>query len=156
MTKRLAWQATGVCIGALAVVGSFSLARMIADREPPIVYYEARALDREVEQGGTITVEFTVERNRRCPIDVRRILTDAEGERHTIPTVTVGPASPLGIDVYERRVTVPPKVATGPAEYDVRLRYACNPIQEALGWPIEVEAPTIYFDVVERPSGFAP
>lgn len=135
----------GVPILLLASVGAFQTAMMIVDRESPIRYEDAVALSDSVPQGGTIWIEYEVVRDRLCDITVRRHLTDAAGEVHVVPTYTVGFPRDLGRERYERQITVPESAAVGPARYDVTLRYACNVIHHALGWPIEVHAPPITF-----------
>lgn len=150
------WRMFGLVGFGLAAFGSFNLAAMIVDDHPPIVYKLARAKAPTAVQGGTITVEFEVVRDRRCDMTVRRILVDSVGARHTIPTYTVGFPNDLGRERYEREITIPASAAVGPATYQVTLRYACNVIQQAFGWPIEVEAPPIEFEITARPGWLLP
>lgn len=154
--RRHAWRGFGIVLAGLAAVGSYSLAKMIADRQPPIHYVDARALSPTAPQGGKLAVEFTVIRERHCDLEVRRTLTDSEGVRHTIPSYTVGFPNTLGREQYQREITVPTWAAVGPATYDVRLAYYCNPLHFAFGWPIEVGAPPIDFEIERRRDWMLP
>ena len=62
--KRSLWKIVGAAIFALAGLGSVNLGIWVADRDPPIIYEEAKALSPTVEQGGTIEIEFSVFRSR--------------------------------------------------------------------------------------------
>ncbi|WP_288430184.1 hypothetical protein [uncultured Agrobacterium sp.] len=145
--KRYLWRATGVGVFALAGLGSVNLGMWVADRDPPIIYEEARALSEEVEQGATIEIEFSVFRTRICPLTTKRWLTDAANERHSIPQYTTGLKLLAGRETYRRSITVPPAAAPGPAEYRVTLEYVCNPLQNFLG-PIVVKSPPIKLKVL--------
>lgn len=123
----------------------------VIDRQPPVVYESARSKSESVPQGGTLEVEFTVFRHRVCPVTAKRWLTDSHGERHAIPSYTVGPRVQLaGLDTYRRTITIPEAAALGHAEYQVDLLYACNLIHR-LGWPIEIQSPEIAFEITPRP-----
>lgn len=83
MTKLL-WRGTGVVIFLLAVLGSVNLGIWVTDREPPITFEGARALTETVAQGGSLDVEFSVFRERICPLVAKRWLYDSNGEQHSI------------------------------------------------------------------------
>jgi hypothetical protein len=119
------------------------------DRQPPIIYDHVAALSDSVPQGGTIEVEFSVFRLRVCDAVVKRWLIDARGEKHAIPSFTVGPRPLAGLDTYRRSITVPDAAALGQASYVVDLAYSCNLIHR-LGWPILVSSPPIRFNI--RPN----
>jgi|GEM_PF-2649203 len=141
----------GAPIVALAGVGAFYLGGTLVDSVPPVEYEHAEALAPEVAQGGTISVGFTVNRTRLCEtLPVRRILTDADGIQHVVPTFTVGFPNTIGRDSYVRQITVPESAAVGHAEYQVRLRYACNWWQRVSGFVIEVNSPPIGFRILPR------
>lgn len=144
--KRYLWRFVGIAVFGLAALGTINLAIWVADREPPIIYEEAKALSPEVEQGGTIEIEFSVFRTRICPLITKRWLVDAEDERHSIPQFTAGLRLLAGRETYRRSITVPLAAAPGPAEYSVTLEYVCNPLQKFFG-PIVVNSPPIRFKV---------
>lgn len=145
--KRSLWKLVGSAIFALAGLGSVNLGIWVADREPPIIYEDAKALAPTVEQGGTIEIEFSVFRTRICPLITKRWLYDAAKERHSIPQYTTGLKLLAGRETYRRSITVPLAAAPGPAEYRVTLEYVCNPLQNFLG-PIVVTSPPIKFRVL--------
>ncbi|MCL6653464.1 hypothetical protein A6R70_14320 [Agrobacterium rubi] len=145
--KRYLWRTVGAGIFALAGLGTVNVAIWVADREPPIIYEDAKALAPTVEQGGTIEIEFSVFRTRICPLITKRWLTDSAKERHSIPQFTTGLRLLAGRETYRRSITVPVAAAPGPAEYRVTLEYRCNPLQGFLG-PIVVTSPPIRFSVL--------
>lgn len=145
--KRYLWRTVGAGIFALAGLGTINVAIWVADREPPIIYEDAKALAPTVEQGGTIEIEFSVFRTRICPLITKRWLTDSAKERHSIPQFTTGLRLLAGRETYRRSITVPVAAAPGPAEYRVTLEYVCNPLQNFLG-PIVVTSPPIRFSVL--------
>jgi hypothetical protein len=145
--KRSLWKIVGAAIFALAGLGSVNLGIWVADREPPIIYEDAKALSPTVEQGGTIDIEFSVFRTRICPLVTKRWLQDAANERHSIPQFTTGLRLLAGRETYRRSITVPPAAAPGPAQYSVTLDYICNPLQNFIG-PIRVTSPAIRFTIL--------
>ncbi|EJN04215.1 hypothetical protein [Phyllobacterium sp. YR531] len=136
---------------AFAIYGAVSLGIMVADRQPPIFYIKASALSVSVPQGGTIEVEFEVERSRICSSTVKRWLVDSAGTRHSITNFTVGSNLKKGREVYQRSITIPANAAVGTAYYEVKLEFACNVIQR-LGWTVKVNAPHIKFEITPSTS----
>jgi len=128
----------------LAFFGSYTLVSMAIDRDPPIIYEGAKALETEAKRGGTLDVEFKVFRTRICPAVTRRWLVDSEGTRHAIPSYTVGVQLLAGRETYQRSITIPDAAALGPAWYEVNLSYYCT-IFHRLGFPIVVTSPPIPF-----------
>jgi hypothetical protein len=144
--KRLAWRSVGAVVFLLAILGSVNLGLWVSDREPPIEYEAAQALQQSVPQGGTIDIEFSVFRRRICPLMTKRWLYDAAGERHSIPQFTTGLKLLAGRETYRRSITVPSAATPGPARYEVTLDYICNPLQNWIG-PIQVTSPPIKFTI---------
>lgn len=138
--------AAGLTLG-LAFFGGWSITGMIIDREPPITYEGARAMAASVPQGKSVDIEFKVFRTRICPVVAKRWLIDAAGERHSIPSYTVGMKFLAGRETYQRSITVPDAAAIGPAWYEVDLDYVCNVIHR-FGFPIHVISPPIGFNIV--------
>lgn len=145
---KLHWRIAGVVVFALACFGSFNLATMIIDRDPPVEFKSRVALTPVVQQGGTLIVEAVVERSRICKTDIRRWVTDSEGTRHAISSYTVSPFTGLGIIKSTVEVTIPSAVPTGPAQYHIETDYYCNFVQRLMGWPIRVKSPFVQFLVV--------
>ncbi|WP_421362177.1 hypothetical protein [Agrobacterium rosae] len=145
--KRALWKFIGAIVFALAILGSVNLGVWVVDRDPPIIYEEAKALSPTVEQGGTLEIEFSVFRTRICPLVTKRWLQDSANERHSIPQFTTGLKLLAGRETYRRTITVPPAAAPGPAEYSVTLDYICNPLQKFIG-PIRVTSPAIKFGIL--------
>lgn len=153
LLKRVVSRLVAIPVLVMAGVGSFYVGGSLVDYLPPVQYRHAAAVSSTVPQGGTIDVEFDVSRNRLCEIvNVRRMLIDSEGEQHVIPTFTVGFPSTIGRDTYVRKITIPESAALGHAEYQVRIRYACNWWHRVSGLTINVYAPAIGFKITPKVS----
>ncbi|QYA03896.1 hypothetical protein [Rhizobium sp. B21/90] len=125
---------------ALGFVGSYSIVSMAFDRQPPILYEEAKALSSSVPQGGSLDVEFKVFRTRICPVVAKRRLIDSQGSKHSIPSYTVGMQMLAGRETYMRSIVIPNNASIGPALYEVDLDFICNAIHQ-MGFPIRVVSP---------------
>ncbi|HTV71180.1 MAG TPA: hypothetical protein VMF90_21840 [Rhizobiaceae bacterium] len=126
------------------------LVTAMIDRQPPIIYEGVRPITASVAQGASIELEFRVFRLRICEATAKRWLYDSAGQKHAIPSYTVGPAQLAGLVTYRRSITIPEAAALGQATYQVELSYICNLIHR-LGWPILVTSPPIRFEVTPRP-----
>lgn len=145
--KRILYGFIAGATAAIVAVSSFNMAVMVVDREPPITYQAARAIDTEAKPGGTIEVEYKVIRNRICPVLAKRWIHDSVGQKHSVPQYTVGADLTAGRETYRRSITVPTSAALGPARYEVVLEYTCNPLQKLLG-PTTVVSPPVRFVIV--------
>lgn len=127
----------------------------LVDRAPPIEYLQAKTVESEVHAGEQATIQFTVDRKRSCrALNVYRYIRDRYGVDHAVANYTVAPNQREGFNVYDRLITVPQEVPPGPAEYYIRITFACNMIHN-LGWPINMESPRARFNVLpvrEKPS----
>lgn len=128
----------------LAFTGTYWITSMVIDRTPPIIYESAKALQATVPQGGSLDIEYKVFRTRICPAVAKRWLVDSVGERHSIPSYTVGLQFLAGRETYQRSITIPDAAAIGPAFYEVDLDYSCTLVNR-LGFPIHVVSPPITF-----------
>ncbi len=137
----------GLAVLAAAFYGSYSFVSAVIDREPPIAYEGARAVEASVQRGSSIDIEFKVFRKRICEQTVRRYLTDSARIRHAIPSYTVGLQMLAGRETYQRSITIPTAASIGPASYEVVIDYACNPLHNLLG-TIRVSSPPISFVIV--------
>lgn len=137
----------GIAVLIAAFYGSYSFVSAVIDREPPIAYEGARAVEESVQRGSSIDIEFKVFRKRICEQVVRRYLTDSMGIRHAIPSYTVGLQMLAGRETYQRSITIPTAASIGPASYQVVIDYACNPLQNLLG-TIRVSSPPISVVIV--------
>lgn len=132
----------------LAAVGTIYLGITVSDRTPPIDYLDARAMAASVPQGGTIDVHFDVYRYRICPSPkATRLLTDSAGDVHVISNYTTATLTRPGREAYDRTITIPEAVAVGNAVYSIKILFSCNWFQNAIGWPVEVTSPPIFFRV---------
>lgn len=121
----------------------------VIDRDPPVAYIHAKAVEVEVPAGEAVTIQFTVDRKRNCQVlNVYRYIRDRYGIDHAVANYTVAPNPRDGFNVYDRLITVPKEVPPGPAEYFIRIRFACNMLHH-LGWPISMESPRARFIVTE-------
>lgn len=146
--RRFDWRSA--LVAAPFAVLLYWLVTAFLDRAPPIIYEGAKATSASVAQGQSIEIEFRVFRLRICEGSAKRWLYDAAGEKHAIPSYTVGPRPLAGLDTYRRTITIPEAASVGQATYQVELSYVCNLIHR-LGWPIFVKSPPIRFDVTPRP-----
>jgi hypothetical protein len=116
----------------------------VIDREPPIEYIEARAIESSVEAGQPITILFDVQRSRICRVmSANRYIVDKDGINYAIATYEVARTRP-GREVYDRKIVVPENVPPGPASYFIRLQYGCSWFQ-VLFRPLIVESPHVDF-----------
>lgn len=138
-----------ITVGVLlaAFYGSYSFVSALIDRDPPIAYESARAIEESVQRGSSVDVEFRVFRTRICDQTVRRYLTDSEGVRHAIPSYTVGIQMLAGRETYQRSITIPTAASLGPASYQVVIDYVCNPLQTIFS-SIRVVSPPITFNIL--------
>ncbi len=124
----------------------------IIDRDPPVYYIEAHALQARVAAGDQLRVRFDVDRKRICQVvSIARYVRDKDGIDHAVPTYTANTATRPGREVYDRTITVPETVPPGPASYFLRIKYTCNVIHN-LGWPITVNSPMVDFTVLPKLS----
>jgi len=131
--------------------GSYFLVSNILDRGPPVHYLEATAKETEAQQGGPVEIHFRVYRYKNCEaLDIQRTLTDADGEDHAIANYTFSKGKGLGFEDYDRTITIPKEAVTGPATYQVRIKYACNFINH-IGWPIVVWSPKVNITITPAP-----
>ncbi|QWY83367.1 hypothetical protein [Rhizobium phage RHph_X3_2] len=145
---KLHWRVAGVVVFLLAILGSFSLAAMLVDRQPPTQFLERKALNDKVPQGGVLSVHFKVRRDRLCRAEVFRWVIDSEHTKHAISSFTTALDSTLGEISDVREISLPPAVAVGPAVYYVEAEYYCNTLQWIFDWPIVVRSPDAHFEVV--------
>lgn len=143
---KYAYMFLGGVVWTFAAIGVVYLGLAISDRRPPLVFEGARALSVSVPQGGTISVEYNVYRWRICTVFADRDVVDSDGTRHVISEFTRGLSPFVGRETFQRTITIPENAALGPARYEVRLRYYCNPVHR-LGFPILVRAPDVSFTI---------
>lgn len=147
--RRFDWLSAMVAFPFSAVIAWLFLATI--DRQPPLIYIEAQSVQTSVPAGGQLEIRFDVERQRICQtLSVSRYILAATGDEYAVNAYTVSTETRPGRERYDRTITVPENVPPGPAEYFIRLKYACNVIHN-LGWPILVESPRVRF-TVERSS----
>ena len=120
---------------------------------PDALYYDS------IKPGGCVAVVWTLEINSNkikvCkPTDsmhVSRTITDANGVIHTLPKVEryFGPGKqPFKEEIrrpfiYPKEINVP-----GLAVYHSAACFFCNPLQEAINWPVCVDTPDAEHEVL--------
>jgi hypothetical protein len=144
----------GITIFIISIAGSMNMALMLIDREPPIIYIERKANNKEVPQGGVLSLTYTIERNRLCSSVLNRWIVDSQQIRHIVAAYTQSPlvsnqGIALGRVTETREITVPVAVAEGPAIQYLEAMYYCNTLQRIFDWPIIVRSPDIRFTVVK-------
>lgn len=144
------WSAVLAAVAAVPMALVFSAA---VDRAPPISYRSAFADKIAVRAGAQLAIRFEAVRHEVCrSLNVSRYVTDATGVEHAVAVdiIAAEGATLEGRETSDRTITVPDTVKLGPAEYFIRLRYACNWLQ--VFWPVTVESPHVRFTVVNDPD----
>ena len=118
---------------------------MLLDRGLPYERSAGEMIPPEARAGEQIFVRWTGEKKRDCPGIVHRVFIDSAGTYHPVEFAgavyaRVGIGMPL-----LRPLTVPAKMACGPAQYIARTEFYCNPVQRL--WPIVSNAPPVIFKV---------
>ena len=138
---------------ALAFLVSIPLVLVIVallDREMPISYRAAYALEKTVPIGGQMTVRFEVVRYKVCPSSRVDRYVAQNSQEHAVEGYTKGLGGEPTATAYERIVVVPETLSPGPAAYFVRITYACNWLQ--VFWPLQLESPRIRFEATPNPN----
>ncbi|TPK15147.1 hypothetical protein FJ872_19300 [Mesorhizobium sp. B2-5-9] len=143
--KRFDWRSA--LIAAPFAVMLAWLVTSILDRDAPVDFLSASAVEKSAPAGGTIEIHFDVYRHRICPvIKTARTLIDSASQEHAVSNFTFSSNTRPGRESYDRTITVPEAAAIGTASYQIRINYACNVIHN-LGWPIVVQSPRVFFRV---------
>lgn len=144
--RRFDWLSAFVAFPFSALIAWLFLA--VIDRQPPLTYIEANAVQKAIPAGGQLDIRFDVQRARICQVlNIGRYILASTGEEYAVAAYTVSTDTRPGRERYDRTITVPENVPSGPAEYFIRIKYACNVIHN-LGWPILVESPRVRFEVL--------
>jgi hypothetical protein len=126
------------------------------DNSPPTDLISATISTPTVEAGGTIVIDYKVNRFRACSGDIQRVITDSQGVTHLIAPYSflrsdIKPDQGVGI-TNRIAAPVPVGAASGKATYHAEIDYYCNPQQRVLGTPIKVTTPEIDFDIIDDPK----
>ncbi|ELT51100.1 hypothetical protein [Brucella intermedia] len=131
----------------IAGYGIASVVLSVLDRDPPMIYVEAKAVEQKVEAGKALTVLLTVDRKRICrTLRVTRFVTDSTGMKHEVSATAIKRTRP-GIETYDREISVPESAAPGPADYYVRIEFACS-WSQVVFHPIVLESPRVKFTIL--------
>lgn len=97
--------------------------------------------------GDQLVYEWRGDVVRRCPVDIRRSITDSEGVVTNLvestfnkPTVSI-----LGPQTYQSTINVPARIPEGPAIYRAVEVPRCSILQRIR--PVEVPYPEVHFTV---------
>jgi hypothetical protein len=138
-------------IAAAFIVGCIGLLFWMAvDRKQPYQYLEGNVLPSDPAVGSQVSIHWHVRVHRFCPGWVERNVTDARGYLwHNIGTpvkdirsVIVGAEAHI-VNTFE----LPRQLGQGPAHYQARVCYTCNPLQRWARWPICVVTPRLPFEI---------
>lgn len=136
---------------AVAIIGVAAvLFYMAVDRHPPYDYIRGEVLPPDPVVGGQISVHWRVRVNRYCPGWVERYITDRRGYIwHNIgtPVKDIRPVAPGQKSDIINTFDLPRQLGQGPATYQARACYSCNPLQEWARWPICVDTPKVLFEI---------
>lgn len=150
--RRFEW---GVALFSLIIFAIIGLAFywLVIDREPPVTITRGEVVGHERQSNGNhiIFVKWHGERHRACYGNSKRWLTG----NIVVPMPDIPyPPDPrtveLGPIVWEVPIEVPGYfISTGHRKlaYQIRIDYACNPMQELL-FPIRVSPPPVPFELM--------
>lgn len=119
------------------IIGSVLLVTYWFNEPPPYTLYDRVVLTPRVEPGGTFKLQIKVKWTKSCYSKLYRNIIDSQGrifpfEREVRPNVK-------GFKTFTIEAVIPKVVAIGPARWEVRTEWFCNPIQRR--WP--------YVDILE-------
>lgn len=145
------WFRFQAAVGLVLAVVSTPIAFWAADNEWPYTFDAANSFidPANVEAGGTITVNWKVEKNRECPGAAQRVLFNPETKlivasydpNLTTPGASYDPATGM----LKRPVALPKHLPSGVIGYRAYVWYQCNPLQRFL--PLRTVTPDLFFVV---------
>lgn len=151
-------------VPALVAIGlAAPAAYWMTETLPPLEVVDARVVEGKVTRGEHLHVRYDLRYHKACRGYVSRMVSDSLGIVHLIePTRTFNPLNP-GMHVtpgtvsdLRVRIPVPTGAAPGPATYQARIEYYCNPLQRFLDRPIVFLTPEIDFVISDEPPVLDP
>lgn len=142
--------AKGMAFGLAATIGGM-LAMMYIDRQPPVEVLDVSPVSTTVEAGGTLVINFVIDRQRECQSTAERTLFDSQGNMIRFPITSSISFSGLGIQAYQRALTIPDSMPPGPSRYRTVVAFRCNPLH--LLWPIVMVVADFEFTVIPGKTG---
>lgn len=144
-TRKYGMAIAQTLIGVM--VGSVLLIFYWFNEPPPYTMYDRVVLTPRVEQGGIFRLQIKVRWTKSCYSKLYRNIIDSEGrlipfEREVRPNMK-------GFKTFEIEAVIPKVAAAGPARWEVRTEWFCNPIQRR--WPYVDNLDPIFFEIV--PAG---
>jgi len=140
-----------------AFIGLVSLASVVTvfsyfgNYDPPVSFMRAEASKSPIYAGGVMTINWEVERSRRCYTTFDHHIVDGRGKRWTLTDVVREGGLPVSSrDVFSTELGIPVKAAPGPAKYISTALYSCNLWQRIK--PIVVPAPEVDFVIQPAPA----
>lgn len=123
----------------LSISIAFLTGAWMLDRKPPVEFISAVVATPAINPGGTVRIEYVVDRIRNCHVTIEHVLFDSGRGRYAVgdEDYIVDPG-PLGADEYAVVITVPTNFPAGVARYRSARSYYCNPLQRFFDWPIIV------------------
>lgn len=141
-------------IASVSLASVLTLFSYFGNYDPPVSFIRAQASANAVYPGGVLTIDWTVERSRRCYTVFDHHVVDAAGKRWVLTDVVREGGLPLSYrDQFTTDLQLPVKMSPGKARYISTALYSCNLWQRIK--PIVVPAPEVDFDVLPRPDGAA-
>lgn len=122
------------------------LAYMVMDRDVPLKIEGGEVLPEQVVLGDTAQVHWQMQVLRICSGVVYRSLVDSQGTVWNSAPSKTKRSMKLGALDFTRNFQVPYGMALGPAKYQVKVLWRCNPLQQY--WPIEMHTPVLTFKVL--------
>lgn len=139
-------------IGIISLTSVLTLFSYFGNYDPPVSFIRAQASTTPVYPGGVLSIDWTVERSRRCYTRFDHYVTDANGKRWTLTDVIREGGLPvMHRDEFSVDIGMPTKIAPGRAKYVSTALYSCNLWQFVK--PIMVPAPEVDFTIYAKPEG---
>lgn len=131
-------------IFACAVVGP--LTWWALDRDPKIIGVEGKVIDTEhAVPGGTLTVEWHIQKFEVCEGVAQNILTDSAGRRHISSERSSRTSLRVGALSARFDYDIPKTAAPGRAVLSTIMFQHCNPLQHY--WSVQITVPDIVFQI---------
>jgi hypothetical protein len=134
-----------IAYGAVSLILTCAFIGTVWILEPaPSFKYNRTVLTPYVEQGGYFKLEIDVYWTKTCYSKLYRNIIDGGGT--IIPFEREVRSNTLGQHHFEISVKIPKDATPGPARWEVRTEWFCNPLQNY--WPKSVDLEPINFTIV--------
>lgn len=134
---------------ALGIVVVAPILIMLFDRRQPLELMDGYIRPYDVRSGQEVRVTWVAKEYRACEGELHKLFIDSAKVAHpTVTEPTVYHQTFADQRTFQKLMTIPRGMATGPAIYTTKIKRWCNPLQQYI-WPIVSDGLQIRFNVVE-------